>query len=285
MYNTKELLNLLAMHFGKYNENSNIGKLFQTFLAGDTEFIKACEDMKKVVDLDQAKGKNLDFIHGVNKDFKRGDLNDVEYKKRLQLETKVNNSDGQISTVDETMTVLMGNAYDGIQETWKRSDYDNEPAGVIVRYRNLENEIAIETEENVDDPWFLDGEFNLDGQKLLNGGYNFDYSTYADQIRDTILNIKSYADRATASGVRTYFEEPIDIYNNIEIENYVNILVDSLTQNDINIQNSIETNVNILAENGPILLLDSSAILDGAYNLDAERDFIINSVEINEITA
>ena len=147
MYNIKELLNLLAMHFGDYNENSNIGKLFQTFLAGDVEFIKACEDMKKVVDLDQAKGKNLDLIHGVNKDLKRGNLSDEKYKERLKIETKVNNSDGNITTLQETAEVLLGEEnYKGIEETFNVDRVDNN-AGVLLKLLLSDYTLPIETFE------------------------------------------------------------------------------------------------------------------------------------------
>lgn len=110
-------LNYLAMHFGKYNKDSNIGKILQVLFKHDEEFYQTAEDMKTVLDLDQAYGKNLDLIHGKNKSLKRGGLSDEDYIQLLKLETKVNNSDGDIGTLTEAGGVLFGDNFKGVTET------------------------------------------------------------------------------------------------------------------------------------------------------------------------
>jgi len=108
MDTVQQALDLLAMHFGNYSKDSNIGKMLQILFANDEKFYQAADDMKNVLDLDHATGKNLDLIHGENKDLKRGGLTDDEYRERLKLETKVNNSDGDVETLEQAAEVLFG---------------------------------------------------------------------------------------------------------------------------------------------------------------------------------
>lgn len=104
----KEFMELLAMHFGNYNLDSNIGKILRSIEVSDNEFIQATEDLKEILDIDNSYGANLKDIHGANKGLKRLGLTDEEYKQRLKLETKVNNSDGDVETLEEAAKVLFG---------------------------------------------------------------------------------------------------------------------------------------------------------------------------------
>ncbi|MCF8012237.1 MAG: DUF2612 domain-containing protein [Clostridiales bacterium] len=117
MDTVKDALNLLSMHFGNYDKESNIGKIIKSMFANDDEFYQTAEDLRNVLDLNKASGKNLDFIHGKNKNLDRGNLSDEEYKTRLKLETKVNNSDGDIKTIEEAAKVLFGDSFKGVEET------------------------------------------------------------------------------------------------------------------------------------------------------------------------
>lgn len=112
-----EILSKLSMHFGDYDRGSNIGKILRIFEKNDEEFLQACEDVRKILDVEQAFGDNLDLTHGKNKNLPRGSLTDEDYIQRLKLETKVNNSDGDITTLTEAGIVLFGDNFKGIKET------------------------------------------------------------------------------------------------------------------------------------------------------------------------
>ena len=129
-----DFFKLMSMHFGNYNQDSNIGKLMRSITVSDDFFLQTCLDMKAIADLDQATGKNLDDIHGVNKNLKRGSLSDDEYIERLKLETKVNNSDGAISTLTDAAEVLFGKEnFLGISEVF--------PAGIEINLNFIDTNI------------------------------------------------------------------------------------------------------------------------------------------------
>jgi len=129
-----DFFKLMSMHFGNYNQDSNIGKLMRSITVSDDFFLQTCLDMKAIADLDQATGKNLDDIHGVNKNLKRGSLSDDEYIERLKLETKVNNSDGAISTLTDAAEVLFGEEnFLGISEVF--------PAGIEINLNFIDTNI------------------------------------------------------------------------------------------------------------------------------------------------
>jgi hypothetical protein len=129
-----DFFKLMSMHFGNYNQDSNIGKLMRSITVSDDFFLQTCLDMKAITDLDQATGENLDNIHGVNKNLKRGSLSDSEYVERLKLETKVNNSDGAISTLTDAANVLFGGEnFLGINEVF--------PAGIEINLNFIDTNI------------------------------------------------------------------------------------------------------------------------------------------------
>jgi len=129
-----DFFKLMSMRFGNYNQDSNIGKLMRSITASDDLFLQTCLDMKAITDLDQATGENLDNIHGVNKNLKRGSLSDSEYVERLKLETKVNNSDGAISTLTDAAKVLFGEEnFLGISEIF--------PAGIEINLNFIDTNI------------------------------------------------------------------------------------------------------------------------------------------------
>jgi len=129
-----DFFKLMSMRFGNYNQDSNIGKLMRSITASDDLFLQTCSDMKAITDLDQATGENLDNIHGVNKNLKRGSLSDSEYVERLKLETKVNNSDGAISTLTDAAKVLFGEEnFLGISEIF--------PAGIEINLNFIDTNI------------------------------------------------------------------------------------------------------------------------------------------------
>ena len=129
-----DFFKLMSMRFGNYNQDSNIGKLMRSITVSDDFFLQTCLDMKAIADLDQATGKNLDNIHGVNKNLKRGSLSDSEYVERLKLETKVNNSDGALSTLTDAANVLFSEEnFLGINEVF--------PAGIEINLNFIDTNI------------------------------------------------------------------------------------------------------------------------------------------------
>jgi len=141
---SEDILNLLSMYFGKYNPDSNIGKILRTIEHTDDEFLETSEQIKNILDIDQATGLNLDNIFGINKNLKRKGLSDSEYIERLKLETTVNNSDGEWHTLEEAGNILFGNDFLGIFESGKgRIQVNMRPNNQKIPNETFEKAVAV----------------------------------------------------------------------------------------------------------------------------------------------
>lgn len=129
-----KLINRLPDNYNK-NENSINGKLYKIYARELEDIRRAFEDIKRYQDVDKAIDKTLDHI-GKNVLQLRNTEDDELY--RLFIKTKIiaNLSKGDIETINQVATVLLGKGFIGVSETWNQSQYNNEPAGLVLKMRN-----------------------------------------------------------------------------------------------------------------------------------------------------
>ena len=132
-----KLLGRLTDNYNK-NPDSNIGKWYQIIARELGELERTFEDIKEYQDMDNAVDKTLDHI-GKNVLEYRNTADDDLY--RLLIKTKIiaNLSKGDIETINEVASVLLGDGFIGLSETWNDSSYNNEPAGLVLNMRNGSN--------------------------------------------------------------------------------------------------------------------------------------------------
>ena len=238
--------------FSKKKE-SKTAKLFK-LIADEMESLKdTLETIQSYRDIDQAQGQALDRI-GDNVNEQRRGNNDFDYRTFIKTNIIANRSKGDIETINEVLSVLMGDSYLGLRELWNDERYDNEDAAIAIRMRNLDDLIEYKQEHETE-PWYLDGSYLFDGTKKLNGGAIYDVS-----IED-YERIQRAAERIVAAGIKVYWEVPEWVINEVVITHSV----------------EFKNRIKHEATSGS-LLLNGKFELNGEYDLD--RDMMItNNVE------
>jgi hypothetical protein len=142
-----KLLDRLTDNYNKHTD-SNIGKLFQ-IISGELEEVKKVfQDIKTYQDLDIAIGKTLDNI-GKNVLEYRSTDNDELYRQLIKTKIIANLSQGDIETINEVAKVLVGDGFAGIKETWNDTNYDFEPAGLVIKLKTHDMLIPYDAIERV----------------------------------------------------------------------------------------------------------------------------------------
>ncbi|WP_434419103.1 hypothetical protein [Tissierella praeacuta] len=113
----------------------NNEKLHKVLYGELEEVKKVFEDIKVNRDMDNAKGRNLDYI-GKNVLEYRITSDDELYRQLIKTKIIANLSQGDIETINEVARVLIGDAFQGVKETWNLSQYNNEPAGLVLTMKN-----------------------------------------------------------------------------------------------------------------------------------------------------
>lgn len=129
-----KLLERLTDNYNKHPD-SNIGKLFSVIAKELEEVQQMLIDVKEYRDIDKAVGKLLDDI-GKNVQEYRSTDNDELYRQLVKTKIIANLSQGDIETLNEVANVLLGDSFKGIVETWNKSIYNNEPAGLAITIKN-----------------------------------------------------------------------------------------------------------------------------------------------------
>jgi len=107
----------LPDHYRK-DAQGNVYKFLKIFADKAQEAEDALQTIQDWFDIDQAQGLTLDRI-GKDVGQPRFGLNDEDYRKKIKIKIRSNLSGGEIDTLNEISTVLMGeNRFDGIQEGW-----------------------------------------------------------------------------------------------------------------------------------------------------------------------
>ncbi len=268
----------------KKSPESNIGKLLSII---DFELARL-KDTYKLIDsyraIDNATGATLDNI-GKNVLQERGGMDDITYRLFLKVKIRSNLSGGQIETINDIMTVILGDNYLGLREVWDNSTYSNEPAAFEIRFVNFFSDIATQYADAENDLFFFDGEYYFDGTRKFDGGYTFDYSTWEPQIIATMQKYMDVAEFIRAAGVRSWWCEPLGIETLINIENNVTIIDKESAITDVLIANDVTISEQTEVINGATSQFNGMFYFDGSILFDGDRDFVINDVIITEVSA
>jgi hypothetical protein len=268
----------------KKNPESNIGKLLSII---DFE-LDRLKDTYKLIDsyraIDNATGATLDNI-GKNVLQDRGGMDDITYRLFLKVKIRSNLSGGQIETINDIMTVILGDNYLGLREVWNNSTYSNEPAAFEIRFVNFFSDIAAQYADAENDPYYFDGEYYFNGARKFDGGYTFNYSDWEPQIIATMQKYMEVVEFIRASGVRAWWCEPLGIETLINITNNVTIIDKESAIADVLIANDVTLSEQMEVINGATSLFDGMFYFDGGVSFDGNRDFIVNDVEILEVYA
>jgi hypothetical protein len=268
----------------KKNPESNIGKLLSII---DFELDRLKETYKLIDSyraIDNATGNTLDNI-GKNVLQERGGMDDITYRLFLKVKIRSNLSGGQIETINDIMTTVLGDNYLGLREVWDNSTYSNEPAAFEIRFVNFFSDIAAQYADAENDPYYFNGEYYFDGTRKFDGGNTYSYEVFEPQIIATMEKYMEVAEFIRASGVRAWWCEPLDIETLINIENNVTITDRELAITDISIANDVMLIEQTEVINGATSLFDGMFYFDGGISFDGNRDFVVNDVIITEVSA
>ncbi len=268
----------------KKNPESNIGKLLSII---DYE-LSRLEETFKTIDsyraIDNAAGVTLDNI-GKNVLQERGGMDDITYRLFLNVKIRSNLSGGQIETINDIMTTVLGDNYLGLREVWDNSTYSNEPAAFEIRFVNFFSKIAALYADAENDPYYFDGEYYFDGTRNFDGGNTYSYEVFEPQIIATMAKYMEVVEFVRAAGVKAWWCEPLDIETLINISNNVTIIDKESAITDVSITNDVTLSEQTEVINGATSLFDGMFYFDGGISFDGNRDFVINDVIITEVSA
>ncbi len=268
----------------KKNPESNIGKLLSII---DYE-LSRLEETFKTIDsyraIDNATGATLDNI-GKNVLQDRGGMDDITYRLFLKTKIRANLSGGQISTINQILSVVMEDNFLYLREIWDNALYSNEPSAIEITYINLFDNIRDKYIFAETDPWFFDGKYALDGSKSFDGGLLYSYEDLEPKIIEAIQKTKEIINLIKAAGVRVYWREPVAIETLINIANDVTISLQKPTETPVVIVNDAEISNHYDVYNGSTFLMDGLFYFDGSMSLDGNRPFTVNDVIITEVSA
>jgi hypothetical protein len=246
------------------------------------------KDTYKLIDsyraIENATGITLDNI-GKNVLQDRGGMDDITYRLFLKVKIRSNLSGGQIETINDIMTTVLGDNYLGLREVWGNSTYSNEPAAIEIRFVNFFSDIAAQYADAENDPYYFDGEYYFDGTRKFDGGYTFSYATFEPQIIATMAKYMEVVEFIRAAGVKAWWNEPLDIETLINITNDVTIIDKESAITDVSIANDVTLSEQMEVINGATSLFDGMLYFDGAILFDGNRDFVVNDVIITEVSA
>lgn len=279
----EKILNLLPDAYKK----SRDGVLGKILFIATNEIEKLKKEFEKIEEsrrLDKAVGKTLD-LHGRDVLAERGGLNDVDYRRFIEIKIIANRSGGEIETLNEVLPVFMMGSFISVRETWNNPSYNYEPAALVIRYDDdlLFRELREEYEETESDPWFFDGTFLFDGTRSLDGGIISYEKTFAKRVK-TIERMKRDINLIVAGGVHIYFETGIEVESQVDINQSAKLNISHLTENKIEINNEVGQFTSNLVTQKPVNRFDGAYYFDGTTLFNAERDFIVNDVTIMEVS-
>lgn len=122
----------------RFRKENNL-KLYYVLYGGFDEVFAALDEIRMSRDLDKAYGETLDKI-GANVGQFRLDEDDDLYRQLIKVRIIANLSLGNIPTINKVLSVLTKDIYLGLREAWDKTEYQNEPAKIIVNLsRSIEN--------------------------------------------------------------------------------------------------------------------------------------------------
>lgn len=122
----------------RFRKENNL-KLYYVLYGGFDEVFAAFDEIRASRDLDKAYGETLDKI-GANVGQFRLDEDDDLYRQLIKVRIIANLSLGNIPTINKVLSVLTKDVYLGLREAWDKTEYQNEPAKIVVNLsRSIEN--------------------------------------------------------------------------------------------------------------------------------------------------
>ncbi len=122
----------------RFRKENNL-KLYYVLYGGFDEVYRAFDEIRASRDLDKAYGETLDKI-GANVGQFRLDEDDDLYRQLIKVRIIANLSLGNIPTINKVLSVLTKDVYLGLREAWDKTEYQNEPAKIVVNLsRSIEN--------------------------------------------------------------------------------------------------------------------------------------------------
>lgn len=122
----------------RFRKENNL-KLYYVLYGGFDEVYRAFDEIRASRDLDKAYGATLDKI-GANVGQFRLDEDDDLYRQLIKVRIIANLSLGNIPTINKVLSVLTKDVYLGLREAWDKTEYQNEPAKIVVNLsRSIEN--------------------------------------------------------------------------------------------------------------------------------------------------
>lgn len=122
----------------RFRKENNL-KLYYVLYSGFDEVFAAFDEIRASRDLDKAYGETLDKI-GANVGQFRLDEDDDLYRQLIKVRIIANLSLGNIPTINKVLSVLTKDVYLGLREAWDKTEYQNEPAKIVVNLsRSIEN--------------------------------------------------------------------------------------------------------------------------------------------------
>ena len=240
----KDLLRRLPHNYNK-DTDSNVGKLLNIFYNELTEIRDTIDRVKLWHDIDQAKGATLDRI-GNNVGQPRRGLGDTLYRVMIKTRIVANLSGGEMYRINEVMKVILGEYYEGTIELWDKELYDNQPAAVIIQSSNA--------------PEFIGEE--------------------GEVIQEDVLEVAS---RVVAAGIGVDWIIPRLIMSPaIQATNEVYQIIGEkvITANEP--INKVPQEITVAFDAPKVHRLEGHHLFNGEAFLDAERDFIVNKVKVEE---
>lgn len=114
----------------RFRKENNL-KLYYVLYGGFDEVYRAFDEIRASRDLDKAYGETLDKI-GANVGQFRLDEDDDLYRQLIKVRIIANLSLGNIPTINKVLSVLTKDVYLGLREAWDKTEYENEPARIVL---------------------------------------------------------------------------------------------------------------------------------------------------------
>lgn len=131
----------------RFRKDNNL-KLYYVLYGGFDEVFAALDEIRMSRDLDKAYGKTLDKI-GANVGQFRLDEDDDLYRQLIKVRIIANLSLGNIPTINKVLSVLTKDVYLGLREAWDKTEYQNEPAKIVVNLSRSIEKYPIELIERI----------------------------------------------------------------------------------------------------------------------------------------
>ena len=131
----------------RFRKENNL-KLYYVLYGGFDEVYRAFDEIRASRNLDKAYGATLDKI-GANVGQFRLDEDDDLYRQLIKVRIIANLSLGNIPTINKVLSVLTKDVYLGLREAWDKTEYQNEPAKIVVNLSHSIENYPIELIERI----------------------------------------------------------------------------------------------------------------------------------------